>query len=51
MLGFRAVADRAELTPAAGEIAEARWLTREEMQAELASGALPSHRGCRSLAT
>lgn len=40
MLGFRAVADRAELTPAAGEIAEARWLTRDEMQAEIASGAL-----------
>jgi NAD+ diphosphatase len=40
MLGFRAVADRAELRPAAGEIAEARWLTREEMQAEIASGAL-----------
>jgi NAD+ diphosphatase len=40
MLGFRAVADRDELKPAAGEIAEARWLTREEMQAEIASGAL-----------
>jgi len=40
MLGFRAVADRAELRPAAGEIAEARWLTRDEMQAEIASGAL-----------
>jgi NAD+ diphosphatase len=40
MLGFRAVADRAELTPAAGEIAEARWVTREEMQAEISSGAL-----------
>jgi NAD+ diphosphatase len=40
MLGFRAVAERAELNPAAGEIAEARWLTRDEMQAEMASGAL-----------
>jgi NAD+ diphosphatase len=40
MLGFRAVADRAELTPAAGEIAEARWVTREEMQAQIASGEL-----------
>ena len=40
MLGFRAVADRADLTPAAGEIAEARWLTRDEMRAEIASGAL-----------
>jgi NAD+ diphosphatase len=40
MLGFRAVADRAELTPAAGEIAEARWVTREEMQAEVAAGKL-----------
>lgn len=40
MLGFRAIADRAELAPAAGEIAEARWLTREEMRVEIASGAL-----------
>jgi NAD+ diphosphatase len=39
MLGFTAVADRdAPVRPAEGEIAQVRWVTREELRAALAEG-------------
>lgn len=39
MIGFEAVADRAApVIPAPGEIAEARWASRQQVQAALASG-------------
>ena len=40
MLGFSAVADVAELHPQPGELAEALWVTRDEVRAGIADGSL-----------
>lgn len=45
MIGFSAVAQHTEVTPAVGEIELARWFTPQELRAALASGelGLPPH--------
>ena len=40
MLGFRAYAETTDLRPDGTELAEARWLSRKELAADLASGGL-----------
>ena len=45
MIGFAARAEREEVSLAEAEIETARWVTREQLRAELATGAvsLPPH--------
>lgn len=46
MIGFEAVADRSQpLHPAEGEIAEARWVSRDEVLAALAAGSWANRTG------
>lgn len=45
MIGFSAVAERGEVTPAEGEIEQARWVSREQLVAALAAGAWTGREG------
>ena len=50
MIGFSAVADpRQQLVPADGEIAEAFWLTRDELRGALTAGDWTTDHGTRLL--